>query len=131
MTNRPASWRMPTPNQMEKMTAAVGRNMPLAPGLAPDDDLPPEYWQALLDDGRVETKPKHSPGALRLCQISHHILRVGCSRCGRLVEIQKVDATRLYGADAVWKEVGQRLLDKTCIKRTGRYEEDGCWPTFD
>ncbi|UFW72678.1 hypothetical protein [Bradyrhizobium sp. WU425] len=131
MTDRPASWRMPTPKQMEKMIGAVRRTMPPAPGLAPDDDLPPEYWQALLDDSRAETKPGHSAGALRLSQISHHILRLSCSRCGRLVEIQKVDATRLYGADAVWKEVGQRLLDNTCTQRTGRYEEDGCWPTFD
>ncbi|MDA9448740.1 MULTISPECIES: hypothetical protein [unclassified Bradyrhizobium] len=121
---------MPTMKQMEKM-AAVRRNVPAEHGLAPEADLPPEYWQALLDDGRVETKPGHSAGALRLCQISHHVLRVGCSRCGRLVEIQKVDATRLYGADALWKEVGQRLLDNTCTQRTGRYEEDGCWPTFD
>lgn len=122
---------MPTPKQMEKMTAAVRPNTRPTPGLAPDDDLPPEYWQALLDDSRVETKPRHSAAALRLCQISRHVLRLGCSRCGRLVEIQKVDATRLYGADAVWKEVGQRLLANTCTQRTGRYEEDGCWPTFD
>ncbi|WP_247969811.1 hypothetical protein [Bradyrhizobium sp. 195] len=122
---------MPTPKQMEKMTAAVRRNMPVAPGLAPEDDLPPEYWQALLDDRRAETKPGHPAGTQRLCEIPHHILRVGCSRCGRLVEIQRVDATRLYGADAVWKEVGRRTLDNTCTQRTGRHEEDGCWPTFD
>jgi hypothetical protein len=35
------------------------------------------------------------------------------------VEIQKVDAIRLYGPQAVWKEVGQRLLDGTCAQRTG------------
>ncbi|WP_027559858.1 hypothetical protein [Bradyrhizobium arachidis] len=122
---------MPNPKQMEKM-AAVARPHPMrSSGLAADADLPPEYWRALLEDARAETGPALSAGALRLNQIPHHILRVGCRRCSRLVEIQKVDATRLYGADAVWKEVGKRLLDNTCTHRTGRYEEDGCWPTFD
>jgi hypothetical protein len=60
-----------------------------------------------------------------------HFLRVGCRRCGRTVEIQKADAARLYGQDALWKAVGQRLLDNTCTQRTGRHEEDGCWPTFE
>jgi hypothetical protein len=23
------------------------------------------------------------------------------------------------------------LLDDTCQQRTGRHEEDGCWPTFE
>lgn len=102
------------------------------PGLAPDDDLPPEYWQALLDDAPPDAKPV-SPfgGTLRLSQIPQHILRVGCRRCARVVEIQKVDAARFYGPDALWKGVGQRLLANTCTQRTGRYEEDGCWPVFE
>jgi len=123
---------MPNPKQMEKMAAAARRHSMRLPGLAPDADLPPEYWQALLEDARVETGPAPSfPRALRLSQIPHHVLRVGCRRCGRLVEIQKVDATRVCGADAIWKELGRRLLDNTCTHRTGRYKEDGCWPTFD
>ncbi|WP_245481489.1 hypothetical protein [Bradyrhizobium sp. LVM 105] len=122
---------MPTPKQMEKMDAAAGGNLPRVPGLAPGADLPAEYWQALLDDACAQTKPDKSTQALRLGQISQHVLRVGCGRCGRMVEIQKADATRLYGADAVWRQVGQRLLDNTCTQRTGRYEEDGCWPKFD
>ncbi|MFX4662404.1 hypothetical protein ABTA70_20000, partial [Acinetobacter baumannii] len=69
--------------------------------------------------------------ALRLLEIPHHILRVSCSRCARIVEIQKVDAGGLYGQTAVWKDVGQRLLDNTCQVRTGRHEEDGCWPLFE
>jgi hypothetical protein len=56
---------------------------------------------------------------------------VSRSRCGRTVEIQKADAVRLYGPLAVWKDVGQRLLDNTCQQRTGRHEEDGCWPVFE
>ena len=57
-----------------------------------------------------------------------HVLRVECIRCFRIVEIQKADAVRFYGPHAVWKDVGQRLLDQTCSNRTGRHEEDGCWP---
>lgn len=125
---------MPTPKQMEKMAAAVGGKGPSVRGLAPDEDLPPEYWKALLQDPRAEA-PSPGPGAsgrlLQLRQIPQHRLRVGCRRCARIVEIQKVDATRLYGAEAIWRDVGQRLLDGTCRNRTGRHEEDGCWPTFD
>ncbi|WP_370136690.1 hypothetical protein [Bradyrhizobium sp. USDA 313] len=131
MTNRPASWRMPTPKQMEKMASLVRRNVPRELGLAPDDDLPQEYWQALLDDPRAEARSAPSGAALRLSQIPQHVLRVGCRRCARVVEIQKADAARLYGPDALWKHVGQRLLDNTCTQRTGRHEEDGCWPAFE
>ena len=134
MTDRPASWRMPTPKQMEKMAAAVGRKAPPAREPAPNEDLPPEYWQALLADPRVDaSSPGLGPSGVRtrLSQIPQHILRVGCRRCARTVEIQKADAARLYGPDAIWKDVGQRLLDNTCTQRTGRHEEDGCWPVFE
>jgi hypothetical protein len=123
---------MPTPKQMDEMAAVGGRSLPPKPGLAPEDDLPPEYWQALLADPRAEAnRASPSGGTLRLSQIPQHALRVGCRRCARVVEIQKADAARLYGPDASWKDVGQRLLDATCTQRTGRYEEDGCWPSYD
>jgi hypothetical protein len=57
-------------------------------------------------------------------------LRVDCRRCGRAVEIQRLDAIRLYGAGAVWRGVGEYLLADGCQHRTGRHEEDGCWPEF-
>ncbi|WP_249157646.1 hypothetical protein [Bradyrhizobium sp. KB893862 SZCCT0404] len=119
---------------MEKLAAAVGRKMPSALGLAPNDDLPPEYWQALLADAPADganPAARASGRALRLDEIPQHLLMVSCRCCGRTVEIQKVDAVRLYGPDAVWKGVGQRLLDNTCTIRTGRHEEDGCWPSYD
>lgn len=125
---------MPTSKQMDKMAAAVGRKAPTVRGLAPDDDLPPEYWQALLDDvGADGGNPgPTAPGRLlRLSEIPQHLLRAGCRRCGRTVEIQKADAARLYGSDAIWRDVGQRLLDNTCSQRTGRHEEGGCWPSYD
>jgi hypothetical protein len=49
----------------------------------------------------------------------------------RTVEIQTADAIRLYGGNAVWKDVAQTLLDNTCQQRTDRHEEDGCWPALD
>ncbi|RXH26298.1 hypothetical protein XH99_20355 [Bradyrhizobium nanningense] len=134
MTDRPASWRMPTRKQMDKMAASVGRNVAPKSGSAPNGDLPPEYWGALLADPRAEgADPGRgaSARALRLAQIAEHLLRVGCRRCGRTVEIQKVDAVRLYGPSAIWLDVGQRLLDNTCSQRSGRHEEDGCWPAFE
>lgn len=119
---------------MEKMAAAVGRKALPAPALAPDDDLPIEYWKSILDDASADVRSKSSGlshSALRLTEIPRHLLRVTCRRCGRIVEIQKIDAIRLYGEHGVWKEVGQRLLDSTCTQRTGRHEEDGCWPSYD
>lgn len=136
MTDRPASWRMPTRKQMERMAAAapVGGKTPPARGLGPNDDLPPEYWQALMDDGcrRRPSGPRRvRKPAAAVSEIPQHLLRVSCRRCGRTVEIQKADAVRLYGHAAIWRDVGQRLLDNTCTIRTGRHEEDGCWPSYD
>ncbi|MCP2216210.1 hypothetical protein ABIF16_008145 [Bradyrhizobium elkanii] len=133
MVSHPASWRFPTQRQMQKLGSSpkTGRNTPPAPAVGPADELPPEYWQSLLQDRRADAKPGPSGAPQRLDQIPSHLLRVGCRRCGRTVEIQKADAVRLYGRDALWKTVGQRLLDNTCTQRTGRHEEDGCWPTFE
>lgn len=136
MTDRPASWRMPTPKQMEKLAAAaaVRANVPLVRTPGPGDEMPPEYWQAVLDDADGDPGPPAPGPSLRmqrLAEIRRHLLRVGCRRCGRTVEIQKADAIRLYGPAATWGAVGQRLLDNTCPERTGRHEEDGCWPQFE
>jgi hypothetical protein len=135
MTDRPASWRMPTPKQMAKLAAAaaVGKRACCATlPVGPADEMPPEYWQAVLDDAVADTRPTDSPiQKQRLGDIRQHVLRVACHRCGRTIEIQKADAVRLAGAQAVWKNVGQHLLDDTCQQRTGRLEEDGCWPSFE
>jgi hypothetical protein len=124
---------MPTPKQMEKLAAAVGREPRRTPSPGPDDIMPPEYWESVLRDPLAGAVPSGRPSAraLRLSAIPKHVLRVSCSRCARIVEIQRCDAVRLYGPDAVWKDVGQRLLDNTCTQRTGRHEEDGCWPSFE
>jgi hypothetical protein len=125
---------MPTPKEMEKLTAAVGREPRTMRTPGPADAVPPEYWESVLNDPRADANPERSDlpaPTLRLSEISLHILRVSCSRCGRTVEIQKVDAVRLYGTNAIFKDVALRLLDNTCQQRTGRHEEDGCWPSFE
>jgi hypothetical protein len=129
MTDRPASWRMPTPKQMEKLAAEAARRP--SPSVAvPNAPLPAEYWESVFKDPRA-----HATGTQlrqrRLSEIPRHILRISCRRCERTVEIRTADAVRLYGGNAVWKDVAQRLLDNTCQQRTGRHEEDGCWPGFD
>jgi hypothetical protein len=129
MTDRPASWRMPTPKQMEKLAAEVIRKA-ANPTAAPDAALPAEYWDSVLKDSRAHTNGFRL-SQRHLVEIQRHVLRVSCRRCNRTLEIQTVDAVRLYGANAIWKDVGQRLLDDTCQQRTGRLEEDGCWPAFD
>jgi hypothetical protein len=63
------------------------------------------------------------PHQLRSCRL----LR---SRLRSAVEFQRLDAVRLYGPHAIWKDVGARLLADGCEHRTGRHEEDGCWPDF-
>lgn len=130
MTDRPASWRMPTPKQFEKMAAEAECRLDPTLGPAPGDPTPAELWMSLLTDPRAAGKPKLPIQQCRLADIKRHVLRVECSRCSRIVEMQKVDAIRYFGADAVWKNVGQRMLDQTCTNRTGRHEEDGCWPDW-
>ena len=120
---------MPTPKQMEKLAAEAARK-PANAAAAPENALPPEYWDAVLNDPRALSsgpQTRQRP----LSEIQRHLLRVACRRCGRIVEIQKADAVRLYGPQAAWKDVGQRLLDNTCQVRTGRHEEDGCWPSLE
>jgi hypothetical protein len=111
---------MPTPKQMEKLAAGAVRKQAI-PASAPEEPLPPEYWDSVLKDPRA---------AVTGAQL-RHVLRVNCRRCDRTVEIQTADAVRLDGRNAVWKDVAQRLLDDTCQQRTGRHEEDGCWPAFE
>ena len=127
---------MPTPKQTDKLAYAAAHhgNVPPVRTPAPGDEMPAEYWQAVLEDPRADTGAKTTGPAVRtqrLSEIPQHILRVSCRRCGRTVEIQKADAVRLAGPQAIWKDVGRRLLDDTCQERTGRHEEDGCWPAFE
>lgn len=120
---------MPTPKQMEKLTADAARR-PTPSAAAPDAPLSAEYWESVLKDPRAGATLAQARQR-RLSEIKGHVLRVSCRRCDRTVEIQTADAVRLYGANVVWKDVAQRLLDNTCQQRAGRHEEDGCWPAFE
>ncbi len=125
---------MPTEKEMEKLTASVSQKTIAAP-VGPDvAEMPPEYWDAVLNDPNIRSRARVTGIPIqqrRLSEIPRHVLRVTCRRCDRIVEIQAADAVRLYGQHAIWKDVGMRLLDNTCQERTGRYEEDGCWPSFE
>ena len=49
MTHRPASWRVPTSKQMEKLAAEAARRS--GPAAAdPDAPLPAESWESVLKD---------------------------------------------------------------------------------
>ena len=122
MSNCSAYWRMPSPKQMEKLA----REAPQRPAESTDDG----WWDLVLNDPRAAGTPRLPIHQMRLNEIPRHLLRVECMRCARIVEIQKVDAVKLYGPHAVWKDVGQKLLDDGCQRRTGRHEEDGCWPDW-
>lgn len=115
---------------MEKLAreAARRRDADRSDGLAPNDPMPDGLWEALLGDPRTAGRSPLPIQHCRLSDVPHHLLRVECLRCFRVIEIQKADAVRFYGPDAVWKDVAERLLDQTCTNRTGRHEEDGCWP---
>lgn len=95
----------------------------------PAERLTEEYWNSILQDPQAERSGVPIQNR-RLSEVSRHVLRVSCRRCDRIVEIQTVDAVRLFGAHAVWKDVGGRLLDAGCQQRTGNRDNDGCWPSF-
>jgi hypothetical protein len=120
---------MPNSKQMEKLAREQDR-AGVVNESAPDAPPPAEWWDSVLSDPRADGKPRISIQQRRLSEIPRELLRVECLRCFRAVEIQKADAVRLYGPHAVWKDVGQGLLDDGCQHRTGRHEEDGCWPDW-
>jgi hypothetical protein len=120
---------MPTPKQTEKLAAEAARR-PGRSAAALDAPLSAEYWESVLKDPRAGATGARMRQR-RLSELQRHVLRISCRRCERTVEIQTADAVRLYGGNAVWKDVAQRLLDNTCQQRTGRHEEDGCWPAFE
>jgi len=97
---------------------------------APDASPPAEWWESVLLDPRAAGRPWLPIEQRRLSEVPRHLLRVECLRCLRVVEIQKADAVRLYGAHAVFKDVGQTLLEYSCEVRTGSRDDDGCWPNW-
>ena len=123
-SRRPADWRFPNEKQARAEETARRMRDAASPGRS-DEEC---WWDAVLADPHAAT-PRPSPSRT-LGEIRSDLLRVECLRCFRIVEIQRLDAVRLYGAHAIWKDVGHRLLDDGCRHRTGNREEDGCWPDF-
>jgi hypothetical protein len=110
MTERPASWRMPTPKQMEKLAAAVGREPRGTPvratdahrilGRAPTGPAPCHRTRAAAplrpSAAALRNSPAYSEGVLLpLCPDRPDPE----GRCRPTL-----------GQTAVWKNVGQRLL---------------------
>jgi hypothetical protein len=74
VTDRPASWRMPTPKQMVQFAkaAAVRENVPPVRTPGSDDEMPPQYWQAVLDDPRADAGPRTTGPSIRTQQACRH-----------------------------------------------------------
>lgn len=125
MGNWSAYWRMPSSKELQRLTQSQ-RSKDRSPALSEDSALD-GWWEAVLDDPRAYGVPRIPIQQRRLSEIPRELLRVGCSRCGRVVEIKTSDAIRFAGPHATWREVGERLLAEGCQYRTGRHEEDGCW----
>lgn len=136
---RVAEFRFPTEKQDRAEETA--RNMaraakerhpdPVTLAVGPADPMPDSCWDAVLSDPRAVAgaRRKTSP-ATPLRDIGAHVLRVECLKCFSIVEIQTVDAMRLYGGAATWKEAGLALLEDRCQSRTGNRDSDGCWPDY-
>lgn len=123
---RPADWRFPTPKQQKAEETA--RRLAEAQRRHVSADDSEAWWSSVLSDPRAETR---KPFASRsLAEIRASVLRAECLKCFRIVEIAREDALKLYDGGSLWKEVAMRVLADGCTSRTGRHEEDGCWPDF-
>ncbi|OSJ32569.1 hypothetical protein BSZ19_18640 [Bradyrhizobium japonicum] len=123
---RCADWRFPTPKQA-RIEETARRLAEAQRGRVSVDDKE-AWWASVLADPRAETR---KPIASRTIEeIRDSELRVECLKCFRVVAITREEALRSYDGGSLWKEVAMRLLADGCQSRTGRHEEDGCWPDF-
>lgn len=123
---RCAEWRFLTPKQQraEETARRLAENQRRSVSVDDED----AWWDAVLRDPRAGTD---RPSArLTLGEIQANELTVSCLRCMRGVREYRRDVIARWGADALWRNVGQRLLNERCEQRTGNHEEDGCWPDF-
>ncbi|QOZ78868.1 hypothetical protein XH83_27770 [Bradyrhizobium sp. CCBAU 53351] len=123
---RCAEWRFPTAKQQKAEETA--RRLAEAQRRRVSVDDEDAWWDAVLRDPRAGTD---RPAArLTLGEIQAKELTVSCLRCMRGVREYRRDLIARWGADALWRDVGQRLLNERCEIRTGSHEDDGCWPDF-
>ena len=128
---RVADWRFPSEKQARAdETSRLMQAASAAPDPAPDQELPDNYWDALLSDSRARGRPALPIEQRRLSEILPYVLRVECDKCFRIIEIQTSDAVRLYGPHAIWKDAAMKLFEGSCTARTGNRDDDGCWPYF-
>lgn len=123
---RCAEWRFPTAKQQKAVETA--RRLAEAQRRRVSVDDEEAWWASVLEDPRAET---NRPDARRtLAEIRASELRIECLKCFRVVLIAREEALARFDAGSLWKEVAVRLLGDGCTNRTGRHEEDGCWPDF-
>jgi hypothetical protein len=101
---------MPTPEQMEKLASDRLRTV-RSDDPGPDGPLPKDIGRRFYGTPRAAGKPWLSIQQMRLSKIPRELLRLECARCTRCVEIQRLDAVKLYGPHAIWKDVGKRGQD--------------------
>jgi hypothetical protein len=124
---------MPTPKQMEKLALEATRRQ-AAPPQAPDADpatrcrtlYGTRCWPILArpaDLGCRSSNAGSRKSRATFCVSS------ACAACASSKSRRRTRSGSM-GQHAIRKDVGQRLLDQTCTNRTGRHEEDGCWPDW-
>jgi hypothetical protein len=85
---------------MENLAAQAARRTSLPASALDAGAHPAGYLDSLLNDPRAGAtggQRRQRP----ISEIERHVLRVTCRRCERTVEIQTVDAIRLYGGKAI------------------------------
>lgn len=123
---RCAEWRFPTLKQQKAEETARRLAENQRRRVSVDDEE--GWWASVLADPRAATT---RPRADRtLAEIRSSELKVECLKCFRVVAISREEALRRYDGGSQWKMVALRLLADGCAHRTGRHEEDGCWPDF-
>jgi hypothetical protein len=121
---RCAEWRFPTAKQQK--TEETARCLAEAQRRRAGVDDEEAWWQSVLADQRAETRKPI--GSRTLAEIRASVLRVECLKCFRVVQLTREEALARYDGGSLWREVAMRLLADGCAHRTGRHEEDGCWP---
>lgn len=124
---RCAEWRFPTAKQAKAEETARRLAEAQRQRVRVDDEE--AWWAAVLDDPRAAARPTPLQSK-SLGEIRQQRLRVACFKCFRVVEITRDDAIARYDSGSAWKNVAMHLLADGCQHRTGRHEEDGCWPDY-
>ena len=127
---------MPSPKQMEKLAAAaaVRGNVPPVRTPGPGDEMPPEYWQAVLNDAagdRGSPWPVPPSGRSGCPIFSGTCCGSPAAAAGGPSRSRRPMPSGWPGPTRSGRTSGSGLLDDTCQQRTGRHEEDGCWPSFE